>query len=213
MQYFDHSTDAATDPKIMQLRLECSGAAVDAYWYLVEQMHRDEHPLCVSNANVMRVHCHTLCTDIQTLEKWVEAMVSIGLFHNVGNDGEIFSQRIEGNVSKYQAKQEKARSAAESRWNNADAMQTHKRTQSKRNANAMPTKQNKTNSSNAIKSITTTKEAPVVAAAAEAAPPVAKEEKPHCPLCNIKVYKNTQTGKWRCGNCFNEFPDESVVWR
>lgn len=68
MLYFDHSTGASTDPKIMQLRLECGGAAVDAYWYLVEQMHRDERPLCVRNANVMRVHCHTLCTDISTLE-------------------------------------------------------------------------------------------------------------------------------------------------
>ena len=31
--YFDHSTTAATDPKVMQLRLEMGGAAVDAYWY------------------------------------------------------------------------------------------------------------------------------------------------------------------------------------
>lgn len=48
--YFDHSTTAATDPKVMQLRLEMGGAAVDAYWYLLEQMHRDERGICVCDA-------------------------------------------------------------------------------------------------------------------------------------------------------------------
>ena len=73
--YFDHSTTAATDPKVMQLRLEMGGAAVDAYWYLLEQMHRDERGICVCDAGALRVHCHTLCTGEDELKTWVSAMV------------------------------------------------------------------------------------------------------------------------------------------
>ena len=210
MLYFDHSTGAANDPKIMQLRLECGGAAVDAYWYFIEQMHRDEQPLCVGNANVMRVHCHTLCTDVSTLEKWVEAMVEIDLFEYDESGDFIMSERTMANVEKYQAKQQKARSAAESRWSNADAKQTHKRTQCERNADAMPTKQNKTNSSNATKSITTTNPA-VAAAAVKTASPA--EKKCFCPMCEVPLFKNTQTGKYDCTNCFDSFTKDKAVWR
>lgn len=210
MQYFDHSTNAATDPKIMQLRLEHGGAAVDAYWYLVEQMHRDERPLCVCNASVMRVHCHTLCVDFQTLEKWVGGMVEAGLFHMVVHNGErtgeITSERVEENIGRYQAKQEKARSAAESRWGNADAKQT----QCKRNANAMPTKQIKTKQNK-----TNNKAASPVAAAAKAAPNEAGEESkaPHCPLCDVLLKFDPKTAKWKCPNCLDDFEGSKVVWR
>lgn len=142
MQYFDHSTQAATDPAIMQLRLECGGAAVDAYWYLVEQMHRDERPLCVRNASAMRVHCHTLCTDAETLESWLSAMVSCGLIRIDDATGEATSKRAMGNIEAYKAKADKARAAAQSRWGDANAKRTH----SKRNASAKRTQcqQNKT---------------------------------------------------------------------
>ena len=98
MRYFDHSTDAATDTGIMLLRLECGGAAVDAYWYLVEQMHRDERDVCVGNARAMRVHCHTLCCTENDLETWVGAMVSAGLFEAGETDGTIRSKRAMGNI-------------------------------------------------------------------------------------------------------------------
>ena len=215
MLYFDHSTGASTDPKIMQLRLECGGAAVDAYWYLIEQMHRDEQPLCVCNANVMRVHCHTLCTDVPTLEKWVEAMVEIDLLDRDETSDFILSERTMENVEKYQTKQEKARSAAESRWSNANAKQPHKRTQSKRNADGMPTKQNKTNSSNANKSITTTNSSVAAAAAKAASPAEQKDESksPHCPLCDSLLRFDIPKGEWCCDHCIGEIKRESVVWR
>ena len=62
MQYFDHSTDASTDPKVMQLRLEHDGAAVDAYWSLVEQMHREGCCVTVHGSafsdRPMFIHCY-----------------------------------------------------------------------------------------------------------------------------------------------------------
>jgi hypothetical protein len=206
MQYFDHSTDASTDPKVMQLRLEHDGAAVDAYWYLVEQMHRDERPLCVGNANVMRVHCHTLCTDVSTLESWINSMVEIGLFHRDVDSDFIVSERVMGNVEKYQTRQEKARSAAESRWSNADAMQTHKRTHSKRNANPMPTKQNKTKQNK----INNGEDSAVAAAAVKTAPPA--EKKGFCPMCDVPVWKDS-LGVFHCNHCQDTFAKTKVVWR
>lgn len=212
MQYFDHNTGAATDPKIMQLRLECGGAAVDAYWYFIEQMHRDERSLCVSNANAMRVHCHTLCTDFQTLEKWVSAMIEAGLLKYDETGENIVSERAENNFNAYKEKRQKASSAAKSRWDNADAKQPHKRTQCKRNATAMPTKQNKTKDSNAIKSITNPISASAATAAAEAAPPPRKNGKALCPLCDLPVWKNNQTGEWYCENCRDWFPKAKVKY-
>lgn len=209
MQYFDHDTDAATDPKVMQLRLECGGAAVDAYWYLVEQMHRDERPICISNASAMRVHCHTLCTDCETLEKWIETMIFIGLLDTDENDENIYSERTMENIEKYQAKQEKARSAAESRWGNANAKQTH----SKRNANGMPRKEKKRKSSNAIKSITTT-EATVGAAAVETAPPDAeKGTNPYCPMCDSLLSFDVTNNVFKCPVCGDSFKAEKVTFR
>lgn len=48
------------------------------------------------------------------------------------------------------------------------------------------------------------------AVTAKAAPPSAK---PYCPICNEPMWRNTQTGKWRCDVCFDSFTDEKAVWR
>lgn len=216
MQYFDHDTGAATDPKIMQLRLECGGAAVDAYWYFIEQMHRDERSLCVGNANAMRVHCHTLCTDFQTLEKWVLAMIDAGLMKYDEMGDNIISERAESNYNAYKEKRQKASSAAKSRWDNADAKQPHKRTQCERNANAMPRKEKKRKSSSAIKSTTNSK-ASGAAVAEKTAPPAAEKDEskaPHCPLCDSLLRMVLVDGdvRWVC-ECVGAVKDESVVWK
>ena len=209
MFYFDHSTSSSTDPKIIQLRLECGGAAVDAYWYLIEQMHREERGVCVGNANAMRVHCHTLCTDQKYFEKYVKSMISIGLLESDDSGEIVYSSRALDNISEYQAKRQKASSAAKSRWENANAKQPQKRTQCERNADGMPIKQNKTNSSNATKSITTTKESGV-ADAAKAAPPASK--KPYCPMCEKPTWKDS-LGVHHCDTCHDTYAKEKVVWR
>lgn len=207
MLYFDHDTGASTDPKIMQLRLECGGAAVDAYWYLVELMHREERGVCVGNASAMRVHCHTLCTTQDDFKAYVSAMIAAGLLKS--EDGEtVYSERALDNVSSYQAKREKASSAAKSRWNNADAVQPHKRTQCERNADAMPRKEKKRNSSNATKSITTTK-ASGDAATDKPAPPSANA---YCPMCDKPAWKDS-LGVFHCNTCHDSYAREKVVWK
>ena len=209
MQYFDHSTGASTDPKVMQLRIVCGGAAVDAYWYFVEQMHHDMRPVCVGNADAMRVHCHMLCTDTETLQKWLDAMFSTGLLWKTDN-GEVCSERAMENIKRFEEKREKSQAAAAKRWENANAKQTH----SKRNANAKRTQcqQNKTKQKDgiAIKG-NTNPSASSVAAAAVAAPLAAKRKlKPPCPLCGTPMKRNGQTAKWDCPNCMDSFTDSKL---
>lgn len=52
--------------------------------------------------------------------------------------------------------------------------------------------------------------ASVGAGAAKPAPPAAI---PHCPLCDVKTWKNTQTGRYQCPNCEGTFTSGDVVWR
>lgn len=207
MEYFNHDTTAATDPKIMQLRLECGGGAVDAYWYFIEQMHRNGDAVCVGNAAAMRVHCHTLCTDFGTLESWVNSMISAGLLQAVENGEKVISKRAAENIEAYKAKKEKASSAAKSRWENADAKPKAKRTQCKRNADAMPIKENKIKDSSAIKG-TTNPSTSGVAAAEKSAPPAAP---PDCPDCDFPMFRNTQTGRWTCPNGCSSMPFQAVA--
>ena len=47
MRYFDHDTTAGSDDKIMALRLAHGGAAVDAYWVLLEMMYQSETELVI----------------------------------------------------------------------------------------------------------------------------------------------------------------------
>ena len=42
MKYFDHDVEAYKDDKIVLLRRECGGAAIDAYWTLLELIYREE---------------------------------------------------------------------------------------------------------------------------------------------------------------------------
>lgn len=58
-----------------------------------------------------------------------------------------------------------------------------------------------------------TTSASAATAAAGAAPPPRKESKPFCPMCDTPVWKNTQTGRYRCGTCFDEYDEGKAVWR
>lgn len=110
MLYFDHDTSAGADDKIVALRLECGGAAVDAYWALIEQIYRDETDLDIfGNQHVTKSVSHRLCTDENTLLAYISAMLDIGLLDKDDESGKIYSQRARDNIEKYRAKKETAR--------------------------------------------------------------------------------------------------------
>lgn len=112
MRYFDHDTQAADDDAIMALRIEYGGGAVDCYWALLEKMYRDEAPLNLFGSNgetnmETKSVSHRLCIDVETLKKYVLAMLQIGLLD--GTVENVFSQRARQNIAAYQAKAESAR--------------------------------------------------------------------------------------------------------
>ena len=116
----DSDTTASVDGKINALRVAHGGAAVDAYWFLLERIYRDERPLCVRNATALQGFAHSLCTDSETLSAFVDGMVEIGLLTE-DCDGNIMSDRAEGHIEGFKSRSEKAAQAANARWGNASA--------------------------------------------------------------------------------------------
>lgn len=112
MQYFDHDTHAADDDAIMALRLEHGGAAVDAYWTLLEKIYRDERPVNLfgtdgeTNAETKSV-AHRLCIGCDELMEYVAAMLEVGLLD--GDVENLYSVRAMHNINAYQRRAETAR--------------------------------------------------------------------------------------------------------
>lgn len=217
MKYFDHDTTASGDDKIVSLRLECGGAAVDAYWVILEQLYRDETPLDIfGNQHLTRSVCHRLVTDAETLKTYVFAMVEIGLLNFTDeNKREIYSPRASKNIKAYTEKCETARQ---------NGKKGGRKPKEKPNANQGGNQtltdcvtKAKANKRKEKKDIGTHKEylissndASGDAAADKPAPPSAK---PFCPMCDVPLWKNTQTGKYRCGTCFDEYAEDKAAWR
>lgn len=212
MEYFNHDTMAGGDDKIIALRLECGGAAVDAYWVILEQLYRDETPLVLlGNQHVTRSVCHRLATDEKTLETWISTMLEIGLLEiAVENSNAVHSPRATKNIEEYRKKAETARQNGKkggrkpkekpkaNRRGNPDV--TDAETQSQANK----IKENKSIDTHKGYQILT---ATGVAAAVETAPPAAVSK---CPLCDEKLFKNTQTGKLTCPCCGDTFAAEKA---
>ena len=139
MLYFDHSTSASDDDKIVALRIEHGGAAVDAYWAVIELMHRDETDFTCP-AGLIRCDsvpsgypagtqsvptryrvafaslAHRLLIDEKTFAEYVSAMLDVGLLSDATSDSELEiglmtlrSERASENIADYQKRAETAR--------------------------------------------------------------------------------------------------------
>ena len=202
MKYFDHDTAAGGDDKIIALRLECGGAAVDAYWAILEQLYRDETPLVFfGNRHVTRSVCHRLAVDEETLTTWVLTMLEIGLLERtVENPDAVHSQRATENISAYHQKAETARQNGKNGGRKPTAKPTANQRGNRGETNAET--QGKANKRKENKGIDTHKgyqipNASGVAAAVETAPPYAQKD---CPNCGFTMFRNTQTGRLQCPN-------------
>ncbi len=111
MHYFDHDTTASGDDKVMALRLEHGGAAVDAYWCLLEKIYDAEGPINLTKDRPLtKAVSHRLAVGFDELEPWVSSMVSIGLFERPEGDPEgIVSKRATEAIERMNDKREKAR--------------------------------------------------------------------------------------------------------
>lgn len=204
MQYFEHSSTASSDDKIIALRLEHGGAAVDAYWVIIEHIYREESELVFFGNRYANLSlCHRLNTTPDALETWIASMLDIGLLErDVENPNALVSVRAMENIAAYREKCETARQNGKKGGRKPTQKPDASQTLSDGLANKL--KQNKTKQIN--------KEEPRIATAVEAAP-LQRELVPHCPLCDVKLFKNTQTGKLDCPNCFDNFEHNQARWK
>ena len=215
MQYFDHDTTAGSDDKIIALRLDQGGAAVDAYWTILEQIYRDETPLVFfGNRHAIRSLCHRLAIDENTLEAYVLSMLEIGLLQrHQENPDSLVSDRAVENISAYQEKRESARQNGKKGGRKPKQKPTENQVGFSLETNAET--KGKTNKRKEKKGIDTHKgyQIPIAsdgADAGETAPP--PQGRPHCPKCCSKVWKNPQTGRFDCDECRAELKASEVVW-
>lgn len=113
MLYFNHDTQASKDDRIIALRSFMGGAAVDAYWTIIELIHRDETELVFGENQMLTKSVSAwLFTDEKTLMQWVEYMLEVGLLVLCDRTSEsviVTSERARGNIVAYQQKVETAR--------------------------------------------------------------------------------------------------------
>lgn len=206
MEYFNHDSAAGGDDKIIALRLECGGAAVDAYWVVLEQIYRDETALDIfGNQHVLRSVCHRLATDAETLKKWISTMLEIGLLENdAENSAAVVSRRAMENINAYRQKAETARQNGKKGGRKPKEKPSGNQKGNRTLTNAeTDAKANK----NKIKGIDLHKvnQIPNAKSAASAAD-AATLSAPVCPLCGARLFRNTQTGKWDCPGCCETYP-------
>lgn len=215
MRYFDHDVTASDDDRIMALRLECGGAAVDAYWAVLELIYRTETHLVFSeNRPETKSLCHRLCTDAETLGSWLSSMAEIGLLNrsegDVENAVEYVSQRAMCNIAGYVSRQETARENGKKggRKPTANRAGTKSVPKQKPTANRQQTEP-LAKEKEKEKSLVTHKglpndDASGGAAAAKAAPP------PACPLCGTRLWRD-HLGSWHCDTCCETYDAGKVA--
>lgn len=214
MRYFDHDTSASDDDKIMALRLECGGAAVDAYWAVLELIYRDETELVVSeNQPKTKSLCHRLCVGFEQLRTWLQAMVLVGLLtaengaENCGDDAVSYgSPRASENIERYAERKETARQNGRKGGRKPKQNRTETKSVSKKNR-----EESKPETKEKEKLLVTHKGLPNScasdgAAAAKAAPASAR-----CPRDGAKLWRNTQTGRLHCPECMETFDPGGVL--
>ncbi|MFY0760221.1 DUF4373 domain-containing protein [Metabacillus dongyingensis] len=145
--YFSHDANARHDPKILSMRSVYGSEGYGWYWIIVEMLREQETykielTKYVWNALAMQTQC-----EADAMHQFVQDCINE--FKLFESDGEFFwSESLQRRMEIRNDKSEKARKAAEARWNkpsndkvsakkddvqsdsNADAMQTH----SERNA-------------------------------------------------------------------------------
>lgn len=214
MRYFDHDTSASDDDKIMALRIECGGAAVDAYWAVLELIYRDETELVISeNQPKTKSLCHRLCIGFDQLQTWLQAMVSAGLLtaengaENCGGDVVSYgSPRASENIERYAERKETARQNGRKGGRKPKRNRTETKSVSEKNQELTQPKTKEKE-----KLLVTHKGLPNScasdgAAAAKAAPASAR-----CPRDGAKLWRNTQTGRLHCPECMESFDPGGVL--
>ena len=203
MQWFDHSSTAASDDKVMALRLEHpDSGAVDCYWAIVEKQYADERPVIFDETDAeTKSLCHRLCIGYEVGCKYVETMISVGLLKRDESDERaVYSVRAKESIEAYHRKCEVARENGKKGGRKPKAKPTRKP-----KANRQLTKGQANNNNNTCMGLD--KLNPIHKASDGAAmdgttPPAADDTKvPCCPLCARRLKFDPRSLKWQCPEC------------
>lgn len=205
MQWFDHSSTAASDDAIVALRMEYpDSAAVDCYWAIVEKQFHDERPVPFSETDKeTKALAHRLCLGFEVLEKYVETMIEVGLLKRGENT--VYSERAMAAVEKYVEKCEKARQNGKKGGRKPRQKPTKKPTAKRSLSDSQAINNNNTcigfDKQNQIHD-----SAKSVAATVKTAPPSAL----NCDVCGAPMERTgirvagTDRHLWRCTLCAEE---------
>ena len=209
MDWFDHSSTAASDDAIMALRMEHpDSAAVDCYWAIIEKQYLEERPVPFEETNMeTKALTHRLCVGFEQLSKYVETMCEVGLLKR--DNGFVYSERANETIAKYQAKRETARQNGKK----GGRKPTRKPKGNRRltNAETQPLANNNNNTSIGLDKLNQYQYASGGAEADESAPPSAT--KPVCPVCESDATFNAKSAGWECPVCGAIKEPRFVAWK
>lgn len=120
--YFSHDSNARNDEKLISLRMKHKWDGYGIYWALIEKL-RD------SSSYKLPLDYNVIAFDLRTDNAIIKSVINdFGLF--VIENNYFYSESL---CRRMEMRTEKARTAANKRWENANALQTH----NGRNANGM----------------------------------------------------------------------------
>lgn len=134
--YFSHDSNAQQDPKIIRLIMEMKMSGYGIFWSIVEHLRND------SDYKLNLKDCHAIAFQSHCDVKDVERVINeFGLF-DVDEHGDFWSKSLMERMEALNIKRDKARTSANIRWNNANAIRTHSE------GNASKVKESKVNTVN-----------------------------------------------------------------
>ena len=132
--YFSHDSNAARDPKILQMRSVYKAEGYGWYWMFIEMMREQPDYRLPLNKYAFNAFALQMDADAERLQCFVnDCVTEFGLFKK--DEAYLWSESLLKRMELMDIKSVKARQSALERWgksnvNNANAMQTH----SERNA-------------------------------------------------------------------------------
>ena len=116
-EYFSHDYNARNDLNMKKLFMGEGLSGIGLYWCLVEMLYE-------KNGYIALDYIPIIAFDLRTTEETVHRVIdNYELFCK--NDTHFFSNSVLKRLEMRNEKSEKAKSSANARWNNANAMRTH----------------------------------------------------------------------------------------
>jgi len=114
--YFSHDYNARNDEKIKELIFNHGMSGYGIYWSIIEELYQ--------NSNELLLNYERIAFELRTQCDLVKSVIHDFKLFTI-NDENFSSLSVEKRLSERNLKSEKARSSADKRWGNANAMQTH----------------------------------------------------------------------------------------